>query len=296
MGKASRLKQQRREASEQSQGGASSGGGQHRTLLALLTKEPFQPIRLYWAVPEREEVLAKLASLGCIALDANEEGCWGWLFDAESASLPIGAGYEAVPVDRRPLVLGRIRFPRSSLMTLDTNSTERAVEGARFFARHLGPGSTLIRGRVVDRLFSGEEGEKDGIHALMKMLDQNVTVRDPREAEAQMQKDLQGVYGREGVTQALEARQRKLMETGGDDVPLVEDFPLAPEEETPEFMHLKMALMLRSIRAMEHWRGNTDLTLARLIVGMCTGQLDIQGSDALKDALQKFADGVASLA
>jgi len=298
VGKASRLKQQRREASQSSQGGSSSAppSGQRKTLLALLTKEPFQPIRLYWAIPGREKVLAKLASLECIEADPNEAGCWGWIFDAESASLPIGAGYEAVPVERRPLVLGRVRFPRSSLMTLDTNSTERAVAGARFFAHQLGPGSTLIRGRVVNRLFSGEEGENSGIQALMKMLDQNVTVIDPREAEAQMEQELQGVYGPEAVTQALEARHRKIMETGGDDVPLVEDFPLAPEEETPEFTHLQMTLILRYIRAMEHWRGHTDLTLSRLIIGMCTGQLDLQGSDALKEALHKFADGVASLA
>ena len=47
---------------------------------------------------------------------------------------------------------------------------------------------------------------------------------------------------------------------------MVEDFPLAPEEETPNFEHLANTLQFRSIRAIEHWRGNTHLTLTAIIV------------------------------
>jgi hypothetical protein len=47
---------------------------------------------------------------------------------------------------------------------------------------------------------------------------------------------------------------------------LIEDFPLATEEEIPDFKHLMITLQLRLIRAMEHWRGNTDLTLTALIM------------------------------
>jgi hypothetical protein len=47
---------------------------------------------------------------------------------------------------------------------------------------------------------------------------------------------------------------------------MVEDFPLAPEEETPEFQHLATGLQFRFVRAVEHWRGNTHLTLTAIIV------------------------------
>ncbi len=47
---------------------------------------------------------------------------------------------------------------------------------------------------------------------------------------------------------------------------MVEDFPLAPEEETPEFQHLATTLQFRFVRAVEHWRGNTHLTLTAIIV------------------------------
>lgn len=285
MGKAGRLKQQRR--GQRLQQAERPPADSSKALLLLLTNEPFQPIRLSWAIPRREAVLAKLVRLDCIDIDPAEHACWTWLFHGESAELPIGDGYHAVPVGRRPLVLGRIRLPREGLMTLDTNSTRRALAAARFFAHHAGPGCALIRCRMVNRLFSGEEGQKAGIQALMKTLDQNVTVRDPREAEAQMRADFDGVYGPEAIAQALAARHRQIMASGGDDVPLVEDFPLAPEDETPDFLHLQMTLGLRLVRAMEHWRGHTDLTLPRLIIGIVTGELDIPGSDALKKALQQ---------
>jgi len=73
------------------------------------------------------------------------------------------------------------------------------------------------------------------------------------------------------VRPGREARQRldaivELELESEEDVPLVEDFPLHPEEETPEFLHLAATLQLRMIRAVEHWNGNTRLTLARLIV------------------------------
>ena len=53
--------------------------------------------------------------------------------------------------------------------------------------------------------------------------------------------------------------QRRIEE--GEDVPLVEDAPLAPEEETPDFQHLSTLLALRGTRANEHWQGNTHITL-----------------------------------
>jgi hypothetical protein len=99
----------------------------------------------------------------------------------------------------------------------------------------------------------------------MQTLDQNVTVVDPRAAETEFTgeyKDAKTMEDFERVAaQSLERRLRS-----GEDVPLIEDFPLAPEEETPDFRHLAFTLQLRLIRALEHWRGNTDLTLTALIV------------------------------
>ena len=50
-----------------------------------------------------------------------------------------------------------------------------------------------------------------------------------------------------------------------EDVPIVEDLPLHPEEETPDFRDLATTLQFRFVRAFEHWHGNTHLTLATII-------------------------------
>lgn len=99
----------------------------------------------------------------------------------------------------------------------------------------------------------------------MKALDQNVTVVDPREAEAAFTRDFSNVRTKEDAERvAAKSLERRLRSK--EDVPLVEDFRLAPEEETADFQHLAFTLRLRLILAMEHWRGNTDLTLTGLIM------------------------------
>lgn len=232
-----------------------------RCLLATMTKEPFQPVRLYYSIPGRSFVTEKLRGLKCM-VEVPPERCWQWLFHGESASLPIASGYDAVPVERRPIVLGRIRFPKNGGMTIQTNSIDRAVAAARFFAPQLGPEVVAMRVRVVNRCFAADEGQPD---ELMKTLDQDVTVIDPREAEATFSRDFKGVRTMEDAEGAATASlQRKL--ASKKDVPMVEDFPLAPEEETPEFRDLATTLGFRFVRAMEHWNGNTDLTLAAIIV------------------------------
>jgi hypothetical protein len=157
---------------------------------------------------------------------------------------------------------GRLRFPKSGGMTLETNSIDRAIQGARFFAPRLGPDVVAMRCRVINRCFAAHEGTSED---LMKTLDQNVTVMDPRVAEAQLDQDFKGVRSMEAFERVASERLERRLKSG-EDVPLVEDFPLAPEEETPDFQHLATGLQFRLVRAVEHWRGNTHLTLTAIIV------------------------------
>lgn len=240
-----------------------TGPAKDRHLLVTMTNEPFQPVRLYYHVAlDRALVLQKLAGLRCV-VEAPSERCWQWLFHAEAASLRFpGGGYDDVPENKRPIVLGRVRFPEPGTMTLETNSLERAIAGARFFAPRLGPAVVAMRCRLVNRCFAAHEGQPD---QLMTTLDQNVTVIDPRVAEAALERRFAGVRStRDAERAAAESVQQRLERK--DDVPMVEDFPLAPEEETPDFTHLATGLQFRLVRAVEHWRGNTDLTLAAIIV------------------------------
>lgn len=239
-----------------------NGKATERSLLVTFTNEPFQPVRLYYAIPDRSSVVGKLGGLRCMVEDSSEQ-CWQWLFEAEASSLRFLDGYEAVPRERRPIVLGRIRFPATGgMMTLDTSSIPRAIEGARFFGPRLGAGVVAVRCRLVNRCFAANEGQPND---LQKTLDQDVTVVDPRVVEEELKRDFAGVRSKKDWERAAAANMERKLKSGWD-VPLVEDLPLAPEEETPDFRDLATTLHLRMIRAMEHWRGNTHLTLAAIIV------------------------------
>jgi len=235
--------------------------GRERPLLVTMTKEPFQPVRVYYAAPAPPSVVRRLRGLACM-VEERAQRCWQWLFHAEAASLKFAAGYDDVPEERRPIILGRLRFPKRGGMTLETNSIERAIQGARFFAPRLGPDVVAMRCRVINRCFAADEGTPAD---LMKTLDQNVTVIDPRSAEAQFEQDFKGVQSVEDAERVAAKRLERRLKSG-EDVPLVEDFPLAPEEETPDFQHLASGLQFRFVRAVEHWRGNTHLTLTAIIV------------------------------
>ncbi len=96
-----------------------------------------------------------------------------------------------------------------------TNSIERAIAGARFFASRLGADVVAMRCRVVKRCFAAEEGQP---HELMATLDQDVTVIDPREAEAALRREFEGVRpGRDAKRAAAEFLERRIKSK--EDVP-----------------------------------------------------------------------------
>ncbi len=119
-----------------------------------------------------------------------------------------------------------------------------------------------MRCRLVNRCFAADEGK---LGELMATLDRDVTVVDPREAETALTRKFAGIRTPPDFERAAAEHMQRVLESK-EDVPLVEDFPLAPEEETPEFRELATTLQLRGVRALEHWQGNTHLTLAAIIV------------------------------
>jgi hypothetical protein len=233
-----------------------------RVLLTTVTGEPFQPVRLYYTIPSKPFVTRSLSQLRCVDED-REGGRWVWFYTAEAEPLAFGRPYAELPAEVHPVIIGAFRFPKKGGMTLEVRSFERAIAAAKFFGPIFGPRVVARRARVINRWFDGEE-LVGGLEQLDRHLDQNVTVIDPRVTEERMERYLAGAKTQEEKQLALD-RYHEDRRRERRDVPLVEDFPLAPEEETPDFMHLAMTLRLRGIRAYEHWNGNTNLTLQDII-------------------------------
>ncbi|HRI70852.1 MAG TPA: hypothetical protein PK156_41750 [Polyangium sp.] len=224
-----------------------------RTLLTTSTGEPFQPVRLTYSIPGKAFVTNVFSKLSCMAED-REAGRWGWFYTAEAAALEFGLRSEERRDNVEPIVIGICRFPKKSSMTLELRSVTRAIEAAKFFGPILGPKVVARRARIVNRYFDGSE-LTGNLADLDKHLDQNVTVIDPRVAEAKLDEYLAEAKTPEQAKLAYE-RYYDDRRKERRDVPLVDDFPLAPQEETPDFKHLTIALQLRLFRAHEHWNGN----------------------------------------
>lgn len=235
-----------------------------KSLLTTVTGEPLQPIRLYFSVTNKAAVITTLRALRCI--DDDQRGRrLAWLYQHETAALTFGArGHADLPAEVHPVVIGELHFPEPDRMVLAIRSAERAIEGAKFFKDILGSNVSLVRARVVNRWFEATEG-LTGPEPLDKHLDANVTRVDPKDAEEAFERAMAGTRTPEEKQRALAAHAA---ERRRRDVPLVEDFPLHPEEETPDLRDLRMTLQLRTMRAYEHWRGNTHLTLADVIYGL----------------------------
>jgi hypothetical protein len=194
---------------------------------------------------------------------AQEPGgrVWQWLYQYEAAAITFGVPYAEVPDEVQPLIIGRGKFPDPKRLVIEVRSIQRAIEAAKFFGPILGDRVVLRRVRLINRWFAGSEAA-GGLDRLDRLLDANVVVIDPAKTESELDR-LMAKFSTKREKRAAwdayhEARRR-------EDVPLVEDFPLAPEEETPEFRDLSMTLMFRAVHAWEHWRGNNDLTLGDII-------------------------------
>ena len=237
-----------------------------RALLSTVTGEPFQPVRLYYAIPNRAAVRAVFAKLRCMDED-REAKCWVWLYEREAATLTFGHPREKLDPRVHPIVIGRFTLDKDR-MTLAVRSSERAVQAARFFGPRFGSGIILVRARVLNRWLEMQEAA-GGLDRLDGLLDADVTVIDPKDAEERLEKAMAGTKTQKEKDKALAAYRE---EQRRRDVPLVEDFPLHAQEETPDFRDLKFTLDLRTTRAYEHWKGNTSVTLADIIYRLVEGK------------------------
>lgn len=242
-------------------------------LLVTTTSEPYQPVRLYYSIPSRAFVLGRIGKLRC--MQPSGRGL-DWYYRDEVDALEIGYKRIRPPPEAGDVLLAQIQFPKSG-MTVQLRSFSRAVACAKYIKPILGEQVVLARARVVNRWFSGAEGER-GLDVLDKHLDQDVTIID-------VEKNLQRMEARlaEGPpirTMAdLEARVaeglRRRIESR-EDVPLVEDFPFDPVENA-DLRDLEVMLRLRAVRCGKRWQGQ-DVTLTEVIVEMVEQARLAQGS------------------
>src|SRR6266478_3711562 len=105
-------------------------------ILATITGEYFQPVRLHYQVFDHEGLLRAFKKLRCVEEDRTQPRRV-WLYDHEAKELRFERSYAEFPAHLRTIALGSF-YPRGQgLLPLDLRSCERPLLAIAFFDKHI---------------------------------------------------------------------------------------------------------------------------------------------------------------
>jgi hypothetical protein len=228
-----------------------------KTLLATITGEFFQPVRLHYRVFDDNGVLQALNKLSCVKPDSPRQRSV-WLYEDEARSLTFKLSYAQIPEKLRPVVLGSISRPTNETLVLDLRSPERAVAAIPFFDTHL-PRSfaKVTEAEVANKLYSSD----DPPARPEDVFDQKPSaVRDPK---AEMQRLTALVKQGRSIRSRLDIALKAIQSAAAQPLPETERIPVHYYEDG--IAGFQLALTLRQIVAKEHFLGNASFTLSDAI-------------------------------
>lgn len=232
-----------------------------KPILATLTGEYFQPVRLHYRVFDHEGLVRVFKKLRCLDYDTTQQR-WVWLYDHEAKSLRFQQSYAQLPKHLHPLVIGSFFLRGKDKLLLDLRSCERASLAVPFFDNHLPRSVTKVtEAEVVNKLFSATENAKltpDGLFD-----HQGSTFRDP---EAAMQRVIERTAHVQDPQEKLRIALEDMESEAKQPLPEIERFPVHYYEDGVQ--GFETALQIRQIVAMQHWLGNTGYTLLDVFQSM----------------------------
>lgn len=106
-------------------------------IMATLTGEYTQPVRLCYKVYDKQAIHSKIfKNLKCMSYDSSNNR-WVWLFDHEAKNLSFKKTYKELPKHLHPIVIGSFFSDNDEEMHLDLRSHERAEHAIAFFDRYI---------------------------------------------------------------------------------------------------------------------------------------------------------------
>jgi curved DNA-binding protein CbpA len=224
-------------------------------LLATVTGEHFQPVRLHYKVLNRPGLLREFEKLRCLDYDSSRKR-WVWLYDHEARELRFPQSYAQIAKELHPIVIGSFFMRSEVTLLLDLRSCERALLAIPFFDAHLSRRLVEIEeAEVVNRLFPATKANlRLSPDALFDR--QIATVDDPEALIRQLVEKTADVRNKAErikiVLQDLRSRSKQTL-------PEIERIPVHFAEDG--IGGFKMALQLRQMVAMQHWLGHTKYTM-----------------------------------
>ena len=230
-----------------------------RSLLATMTGEHFQPVRLHYKVWNRPGLSRAFERLRCLEYDPTR-GRWVWLYAHEAKKLRFQRSYAPFPKELHPIVIGALFLRTKGTLLLDLRSCERALLAIPFFDMHLPRRLIELEdAEVVNRLFPATKANLNlSPDALFDA--QIGTGIDP---EALVQRLAEKTAGVRDPGEKFQIVLGDLQSRAKEPLPEIERFPVNYAEDGIDGFTL--ALRLRQMVAMQHWLGNPEYTLGDAI-------------------------------
>ena len=232
-----------------------------KPILATLTGDFFQPVRLHYEVRDPEGLKRAFKKLRCLDFDPTQQR-WVWLYHAEAKNLQFKQSYAQIPKHLHPMVIGSFFLRGKERLLLDLRSCERATLAVPFFDKHL-PRSVakVTEAEVVNRLFPASENMKLTPDAIFDH--QDSTSRDP---DAAVQRIIEQTANIQDPQEKLRGALEEMASPAKRPLPEIERFPIHYYEDGIE--GFATALKIRQIVAMQHWLGNSEFTMFDVIQSM----------------------------
>jgi hypothetical protein len=224
-------------------------------LLATVTGEHFQPVRLHYRVLNRPGLLRAFEKLRCLDYDAARKR-WVWLYAHEAKKLRFQRSYAQLSKDLHPIVIGAFFLRTNETLLLDLRSIERALLAIPFFDSHLPRRLVALEdAEVVNRLFPATEMNlKLTPDALFDQ--QGGIGVDP---EALVRRLAEKTAHTEDPQEKLKIALEDLESRADEPLPEIERFPVHYAEDG--IAGFTLSLRLRQLIAMQHWLGNPGYSL-----------------------------------
>jgi hypothetical protein len=232
-----------------------------KPILATMTGEYFQPVRLHYEVFDHEGLLRAFKKLRCLDFDATHQR-WVWLYDREAKSLKFKQSYAQIPKHLHPIVIGSVFLRGKDKMLLDLRSCERAALAVPFFDKHISRSvAKVTEAEVVNKLFSATENQKLTPDAIFDH--QVSTCRDP---EAAVQRIIELMAHVQDPEEKFKIALEEMESPAKRPLPEIERFPIHYYEDG---IHgFVTALRIRQVVALQHWLGNSEYTMFDVLQSM----------------------------
>jgi SEC-C motif len=163
------------------------GAIENTTIMATLTGEYTQPVRLCYKVYDKQAIHSKIfKNMKCMSYDSPNNR-WVWLFDHKAKNLSFEKTYKELPKHLHPVVIGSFFSDNDDEMHLDVRSSERAEHAIVFFDRYIPRNIAEVTDAIIlNRIIKQKEME------LLNNFDnffKDVTIVDKAKEFDEMMKD-----------------------------------------------------------------------------------------------------------